>query len=270
MFLPTPNIVQYTAKGSCLVEYNRISNGVRLINDPGDNWLGPIEGVPARPGAPTLTNSYCSVNPAALIATFNGNDMIINLTVAFNPTFKGVLGTFLQAQDVKGTWTGMTQFGNWVVSPLPGPKPGPFIASGGPPSGAGSSTTLAVTTGHTSGIIGNSLVTILISPKIVGGTPCQLIFFPLGNTVNLVNDTGSALVAAIDPVIGTPVTLSNSRCSLNVGGMLRLNSEGTVTATFPMTFNPATFGGLKNFYGNAFDIGGNVTHWVQFGTWTVQ
>ena len=30
LFLPTPNVVNFTATGSCLVEYNRISNGMRL------------------------------------------------------------------------------------------------------------------------------------------------------------------------------------------------------------------------------------------------
>ena len=269
LFLPTPNIVWYTAKGSCLVEYNRISNGVRLINDPGDNWLGPLEGIPARAGATVLTNSQCSVDPAKLRATFSGNDMEINLSVAFKNTYAGVLATFLQEQDVEGNWTGMTQFGNWVVAPLATPRPGPYIVSGGPSSGAGTSTTIAMTTGHTSGIGGNGFLTILISDRIVGGNACQLLFFPFENTVNLVSDTNQ-LAAPVSPHVGDPVTLSNSKCSLNVAGMTRTNSGGNVTTTYPMTFNRANFGGTKNVYGNAFDIGGSLTHWVQFGIWTVQ
>ena len=46
LFLPTPNVVSFRAQGSCLIEYNRISNGMRLIDNAGTGWLGPIEGVP--------------------------------------------------------------------------------------------------------------------------------------------------------------------------------------------------------------------------------
>jgi hypothetical protein len=34
---------------SRLTEYNRISHGVRLINDTGTGWLGPASGVPIKP-----------------------------------------------------------------------------------------------------------------------------------------------------------------------------------------------------------------------------
>ena len=64
--LPTPNIVWFTAKGSCLMEYNRISNGMRLIDDAGTGWLGGQSGVPVGPGGTTLGNSHCSVNTAAV------------------------------------------------------------------------------------------------------------------------------------------------------------------------------------------------------------
>jgi len=42
------------------------------------------------------------------------------------------------------------------------------------------------------------------------------------------------------------------------------------TVNLPVTFNPATFGGLKNVYVNAFDNTGLLSHWVQLGTLTVQ
>src|SRR5215204_5388808 len=45
LFLPTPNVVNYRATGSCLVEYNRISHGMRLIDNAGTGWLGGISGI---------------------------------------------------------------------------------------------------------------------------------------------------------------------------------------------------------------------------------
>ena len=108
LLLPTPNVSNYTAKGTCLVEYNRISNGMRLINDAGDNWLGPQSGEIIRPGAPNLSNSRCTLNTAATAIGMNGNRMSVTVNVTLKPIMSGVLGSFLQEFDVTEKWTGMT------------------------------------------------------------------------------------------------------------------------------------------------------------------
>ena len=88
LFLPTPNIVWYTATGSCLIEYNKYSNGVRLINNAGTGWLGGQSGIPIGPGAGVLTNNQCSVNVANVVANVSGNSMTVTAPV----TFFGALG----------------------------------------------------------------------------------------------------------------------------------------------------------------------------------
>jgi hypothetical protein len=55
LFLPTPNVVSFDAQGTCLIEYNRISNGMRLINDAGNGWTEPAHGVPVAAGTAPLT-----------------------------------------------------------------------------------------------------------------------------------------------------------------------------------------------------------------------
>src|SRR4051794_833912 len=79
LILPTPNIVWFTAKGSCLIEYNRISNGMRLIDDAGTGWLGGQSGIPVGPGGSTLGNSYCSVNTAAVTRTLGATDVTVTV-----------------------------------------------------------------------------------------------------------------------------------------------------------------------------------------------
>src|SRR4051812_28741382 len=106
LLLPTPNVSNYTAKSTCLVEYNRISNGMRLINDAGDNWLGPLIGEIIRPGAANLSNSQCTLNTAATTIGMNGNRMSVTVDVTLKPTMSGVLGTFLQELDVTGKMDG--------------------------------------------------------------------------------------------------------------------------------------------------------------------
>jgi parallel beta-helix repeat protein len=270
LFLPTPNVVNYVATGSCLVEYNRISNGMRLIDDAGTGWLGPLTGVPAGAGGGTLSNSYCTLDTTQSGATFSGNSMILSVKVTFKPVFTGVLGTFLQQLDVNGVWTGMTQFGNWVVYPLTTPKPGPYITSAQPASGAGAATTYSITTGHTGGVQRLSMVNLLISTQIVGGGPCHVVFFPAQNQVYLINDAGTALVpGSITPNTNTGA-ISNSRCTVSGAGLTRSSVGNELIVNLPVSFNVGAFGGPKTAYANTFDDNGFLTHWQQIGTWSVQ
>jgi hypothetical protein len=268
LFLPTPNVVFYTATGSCLVEYNRISNAMRLINDAGTNWLPGILGIPITQGG-TLTNSHCTLDVTHSSAQINGTVMTVTAKVTFNSGFTGQLATFMQAFDVTGAYTGMTQFGNWKAA-AGAQRPGPYVVGLNPTSGSGSATTLTFTAGHTSGVSSLSFVTMLISSVIVGGSPCQAFYFPATNTLNLVTDDGTAMVTPNGISPGTAGTLSNSRCSINTGTASRVIAGTNVMVSLPMTFNPGTFGGMKNVYVNAFDNFGFLSHWVTSGTWTVQ
>jgi hypothetical protein len=272
LLLPTPNVVQFTATGSCLIEYNRISNGMRLIDNAGTGWLGGESGVPVGPGGSVLTNNQCSVNTALASAQLTGVHMTVTVRVTFHAAAFGVLGTFLQGFDVLGRHTGMTQFGNWIAFPTATPKPGPFIQGFHPPSGSGSSGTFTVVAGHTNGAGALSMMHMLIADKIVGGAPCHVVYFPAGNSLVLVNDTGTDLVAGnLTPgVANPPMLLSNSRCTVSNVGLTRGFGGNFASVTIPVSFTTATFGGAKNIYSNAFDNAGLLTHWVQGGVWTVQ
>ena len=264
LFLPTPNVVSFRAQGSCLIEYNRISNGMRLIDNAGTGWLGPIEGVPVAPTTPPLSNNACTVNVAGVSVALSGTDMVISVPVTFNTAaVTQVVGTFIQEDDVNGNWTDFRQFGNWIVPGAP-TKPGPYVAGATPTTGAGSSATFAVTVGHTSGTATLSDVHIRFNTAIVGGAPCHAVYFA-NNTIALINDAGTALVGPV--ALGAPVT--TGRCSIGAGASRSLSGNNLIL-NLPMTFNPATFGGSKNVYVDVFDIYGAVTHWVQTGTWGVQ
>jgi hypothetical protein len=265
LLLPTPNIVQYTAAGSCLVEYNRISHAMRLINEAGDNWLGPLPGVPLSQGG-SLTNSRCTLNIGASSAQIVGSSLVVNASLTLSPNFTGTLGTFLQSQDVNGIWTGMTQFGNWVGAPRSTPKPGPFIVSMTPSNATGSAT-YTLTVGHTSGISQLGVVHLRFNSSIVNGAPCHVVYFPGSNTMNLVNDAGTGFELSAAIALGS-VTVGTGRCIVDAGAS-RTTSGNLLTLTLPMRFINSNFAGVKTAYANAFDIYGNLTHWVNVGTLTV-
>jgi hypothetical protein len=268
LFLPTPNVVQYTATGSCLVEYNRISDAMRLINDAGTNWLPGTMGIALNRGG-SLTNSHCTLDVTHSSAHINGITMIVTVAVTFSASFTGQLATFMQAFDVTGAYSGMTQFGNWMGAPGT-QKPGPYVVGVSPTSGAGTSTKMSFTAGHTKGLSALSFVTVLINSVIVGGVPCQIFYFLAANTLNLVNDGGTAMLSTTGIAPGTAGSLANSRCAIDAGGASRVISGNNVTVKLPLTFNAETLGGAQNVYVNAFDNVGMLSHWVLGGSWSVQ
>lgn len=271
LFLPTPNVVQYTATGSCLIEYNRISNGIRLINDAGDNWLGPVSGVPISPAAQPLSNTHCTVDVKNAQATLSGSTMSVTVPVSFGSGFTGLLATFLQAQDVTGLWTGMTQMGVWKAYPAITNKPGPYVYESSPTTGAGSSDVILTTVGHTAGMGNLTLVNLLVASSITGTPGCHIVFWPATDVVNLINDSGTAMVSADGLKPGSGVgTLSNSRCTVHGFGLTRTTTTSVISLITPVSYNAAAFAGPKKIYVNAFDAGGLLTHWVETGTWTVQ
>lgn len=270
LLLPTPNVVSYVATGSCLVEYNRISNGVRLINDAGTGWLGGQSGIPISPSAAVLQNSQCSVDVSKTVAVVDSDTMTVAAPITLKPAFPGVLATFLQSLDVTGAWTGMTQFGNWTA-PGVNTRVGPKTQALSPAIGSGNTALLNVTATHPHGAVSSlAMLHLLISDRIVGGTPCQIVYLPSTNTVNLINDAGTDMSGNwISPGAGL---VTNGRCSLSGVGMARTlsNQDRTMVVTLPVYFNTASFGGLKNLYLNVFDNSGLLSHWVHGGVWTVQ
>jgi hypothetical protein len=262
LILPTPNIVWFTAKGSCLIEYNRISNGVRLINNEANNWLGRPEGEPAGPAGTTLTNNYCSVNTRNVTASHAGTDMTVNVPVTFNSAFTGPLTTFLQEDDVDNNWTGMTQFGTWTAYAITTPKPGPYVASITHPAYTTRGPAYVETVvGHTDGAPSSNFTNILVADSIVGGVNrCHIIYFHGNNDIKLVNDAGNGFVTGTPQINNTCVIGSG----VNNDTMTAAGSGNQVRLHIPMQFNPAIASKL-NIWVNAFDNFGNLTHWLAPG-----
>lgn len=257
LVLPTPNIVQYTATGSCLVEYNRISNGMRLIDNAGTGWLGPLIGVPVGPGGFVLSNSHCSVNTAAVQVSFTATDIITVIPIDFTTSIKGFMGTFLQTLDVHGVWTGMTQFGNWTANPISQPKPGPYNGPVTVPAYTLSPNLVDVYAGHTSGFSQLLMVNILIAESIVGGNVrCHIVYLGGSNEIRLINDAGTGFVT------GSPQ--GNTNCVIGNRPPELLYAVGTgneIHLHIPMEFNPAKVNQRLTVWVNTFDTAGNLTHW---------
>jgi len=259
LFLPTPNVVQYTAQGTCLIEYNRISNGIRLINDAGNDWLGGTSGIPVGTRGAALANAYCTVDVSSATVNVQTTTLSYTVPVTFNRgTLPVRLGTFLQAQDLTGKWTGMTQFGSQTVNVALAVKPGVQIGgvAGGP-----SLITVQLRPDITGPL---TQVHIRVASSIVGSPACHIVYFNDANTLNMVNDAETALVSPVNITPGTAGTLANSRCSINTANVTRTTNAGDVSVAFgQITYNGANFSGAKKVYVAAFDGGGYTTHWLE-------
>jgi hypothetical protein len=87
--------------------------------------------------------------------------------------------------------------------------------------------------------------------------------------LNLINDTGTALVSPANVLPGAFSVLSNSRCAINTAATTISKAGNAVGVSLPISFN-SVFTGLKNAYVVVFDNAGLVTHWVQGGSFYVQ
>jgi hypothetical protein len=266
LILPTPNVVQFVATGSCLIEYNRISNGMRLIDNAGTGWISapgrPLEGAPVGPGGTVLSNNFCSVHTATVTVTSSANDLTIRVPVNFQGSLTGPMGTFLQLADVDDNWTGMTQIGNWTAYPISTPKPGPYV---GPvtvtphPQEARVPMKVVVRSGNTiGGLNAVSMVNVLVAEKIVGGTlRCHVVYLPASREIRLINQAGTGFV--------TTSPQENGHCAIgSFHGELMFASGSTneVTLNIPMVFNPQFVTTQLRVWANTFDTSGNLTHWI--------
>jgi len=102
---------QLVANSVCYIQYTRATNTAQLLNDAGTGYVGSggILG-----GAGTLTNSQCTLNVGSSSASGSGNNLTVNLALAFKPGFAGAKNTSMNVSNnasvsagwqVKGTWT---------------------------------------------------------------------------------------------------------------------------------------------------------------------
>lgn len=258
LFLPVPNVVNYTATGSCLVEYNRINNSVRLVNDAGTDWLGPVA---ITYNAPPLSNQRCIVDVKGVVPTFGYHgELSIGIPVIFKAAMGPKIATFLQALDMKGIWTGMTQYGNWNLPGSPATRMGPYVVDTGVARN-GKTTMVHAVVAHTAGVKSLSMVHLRISRTILGSDAwCHAVYFPASNTFNLINDAGTALVhpSGVNP--GSEAVLSNNVCALPMSQATVAEGE-TLTVGFPVMRTSQLLPVQTSAWVNAFDTGGLLSHW---------
>jgi len=185
--------------------------------------------------------------------------------ITFTPAFAGPKNIYVNAQNATFT-SSWTQLGTWIVPYVAPPAP----ESLSPSSGTGTSQTFAAVFSD------GSTTYDLIAAHVVIGTsmsPSNSCFIYYSNNAGAerlyLSDDSGGLQSGI--ALGSPGTLSNSQCSLNVGASSRAASNSfagsRLTLNLAVTFSP-NFAGAKNVYLNVQSTTIS-SPWVQMGTWTI-
>ena len=243
-----------SASNACYVEFNRAANTLRLQNDAGSAWLGPIT-----LGSGSLANSQCSIsgNGASSVATGNNLTLAIPATFAF--AFVGAKTAFGYAYDNAMNGSG------WVTTGTGTALPPPAVVSALPASGSGSAQTFSLTVADSAGAANIGYAYLLINSSLSAAGGCYVEFNRAANTFRLQNDAGSAWLGPITLGSGS---LANSQCTITGSGASGIANGNNLTVTIPTSFAGA-FSGAKTAFGYAYDNALNGSDWVTTGTWTV-
>jgi hypothetical protein len=160
-----------------------------------------------------------------------------------------------------GTDSGWQQMGAWTV-PLASGPPAPVSVT--PSSGSGNSQTFSFVFSSPRGYAALSTVLVTINATLGGAGECYFLYYPGSKSLYLVNDASSGWVGSV--TLGQSGTVQNSQCTVNAGTSSVSGSGNNLTLNVALSF-PASFGGTKNIYMDAFD--GTDSGWQQKGTWTI-
>jgi hypothetical protein len=103
---------QLLADHACYLQYTRATNSIQLLNDAGTGYVG-AGGVLGSAGS--LSNSQCTISLSGSSASATGNNLTVNVALAFTPLFTGTKTTSMIAINKAGTVSGWQGKGTWTV-----------------------------------------------------------------------------------------------------------------------------------------------------------
>jgi hypothetical protein len=252
---------QVVSQNACFIEYTRASNVLTLVNDSGGGNVGTATlGVPG-----TLNNSQCTLDAGASSVSASGNTLTVSLALVFKPGFAGTKNINMAVVNNAGFFPGWQANGTWTV-----PNTGlpPANVSVTPSSGAGSSAIFSFVYTDPNGPADINQTVMHFQTQLVVQNACFLWYTRSTNTVQLMNDAGTAFVGS--GVMGTAGTQSNSQCTIDTGASSSSVSGTNLYVNVALTFIKPVFNGAKNISMGVFNNAGTYSGWQTKGTWTVQ
>ena len=144
------------------------------------------------------------------------------------------------------------------------PNQPPTADSVTPSSGRGPGTTFSYTASDPNGYQDLSFVQMMINDTLTSANSCLVWYAPGNNRMYLRSDDGASWLGPL--LVGSPGTLQNSQCEVDVGNSSVASGGTTLTVHLAVQL---TLNGVKNNWLWATDLAGQNSGWVLLGTWTV-
>ena len=242
--------------GSCVVQYNAITNQIRILDDAGVamGWVDVGTGG-------SQANSQCGLDLGASGAVRAGTDLTLTLPLSFDPSFLGTKTVALRANSNFGTTTtGFVTRGSWTVGAAVSPV---AVLPAAGSSAVGATQDFILTYTDTEGAT-TDLKGANVRFSGANGTKCLIGYNPITQSVRMQNDGG--VWSAIVP-LGTAITGWSTMCDLDTGGSAT-PSGNDLSLTLRVKFK-APFAGDKttSMRADSNIMGQGV--WTSKGTWTV-
>ncbi|SPF39812.1 exported hypothetical protein [Candidatus Sulfopaludibacter sp. SbA4] len=249
---------------ACYLAYSQPMNVLYLVADDG----GTLSAGAVLTASGSTSNSQCTVSWGSAPVTGSGNNLTLTLTMAFSAGFAGNKVVYMAARDQATGNSGWQALGVWQV---PGGTPSTTTLVVGviPNRGSGlGPTAYTFSFSDTKGYADLGVEDILINTSLDGRQACYLAYARPINTLYLMNDSGSTLLAGQS--LAAAGNIGNSQCTVTWGASAVTGSGNNLALTLNITFS-ASFDGSRIFYLAARDVNeANSTDWQTMGTWTVQ
>jgi hypothetical protein len=233
-------------------------NQLSLLSDNGSVWSS------GQPGAAgTLSNSQCSVDLSKTTVTPSGNTLTVSPAITFKSGFAAGVQIWEDVADIPGMTSGWKQMGWWLASTTT--ETAPSAVSVNPSSGNGLKQQFSFVASSPAGAGNLAIVNMLFSITLSRLNNCYLNYVVAGNQLSLLSDNGSVWSSG-QP--GTPGTLSNSQCSVDLSKTTVTPSGNTLTVSPAITFKSGFAAGVQ-IWEDVTDIPGMTSGWKQMGSWTV-
>jgi hypothetical protein len=244
-----------THVNGCYIAYSRAANTVSLFRDSDSAWL------PLTPGsALTVSNDFCTVSGAGLLATASGNSLSLSIPLAFKQSFSGAKTLFAGATDTGGLTSALAGAGTWTLNQTASPS----VTSLTPSAGSATAQTFSLILSDFNGNADITSALLLVNSSLNGTNGCFISYNRAANAFYLFRDSDNAWLI-IYP--GTATSVSNTNCTISGSALAVSGSGSSLTFSLPLSFH-APFSGLKNFYANVSDTAGLSSGWITAGSWT--
>ncbi len=255
-------------RDACGLRYTLAEDLLEIARDDGSGLSSGLH-----PGSSSIGNSQCSIDGSTVEVSLDGNELTINLSIAFKASFTGPKKTLLLIEDRGNLSSGWRELGEWTVDLTVAPggntpsQPGPPRAEADlPASGRGDQATLTLRFSDNEGAEGITHAYWIFNGSLRWASGCNFFYDPQDGVLGLANDTGNEWVGTITPGGGV---LENRQCSVDGRSVSVDRSGDTLALTLTLNFTPY-FSGPKNIFAVAGDGGSQASGWEHIGSWYVE